>query len=143
MSMKADNCPETSSRTSNSDAIRLKTHVNQKRRGEPSFLSLLYGSFHPSMAVSQLESRATCKLVIDHIFHLYKIKSSVGFASLRFNFIQMKYMINNLYVSQESCAGCDLSHKWRIVNSVPFTSSENRKDLFHLLLSNRTGTFCF
>ena len=83
MSMRAENCPETSSRTSNSDAIRLKTHVNQKRRGEPSFLSLLYGSFHPSMAVSQLESRATCKLVIDHIFHLYKIKSSVGFASLR------------------------------------------------------------
>ena len=53
----------------NSDTLRLKTHVrtpvNQKRRGEPSFLSLLYGSFHPSIAVSQLESRATCKLVID------------------------------------------------------------------------------
>ena len=43
----------------NSDTLRLKTH-NQKRRGEPSFLSLLYGSFHPSIAVSQLESRATC-----------------------------------------------------------------------------------
>ena len=91
MSMRAANCPETSSRRSNSDAIRLKTHVNQKRRGEPSFLSLLYGSFHPSMAVSQLESRATCYLVIDHIFHLYKIK----------------YMINNLYihgVSQSHCS---------------------------------------
>ena len=96
--MRAGNCPETSSRTSNSDSIRLKTHVNQKGRGKPSFLSLLYGSFHPSMAVSQLESRAICKLVIDHIFHLYKIKSSVGFASLQFNFIQMKYMINNLYL---------------------------------------------
>ena len=53
----------------NSDTLRLKmqvrTPVNQERRGEPSFLSLLYGSFHPSLAVSQLESRATCKLVID------------------------------------------------------------------------------
>ena len=78
MSMRADNCPKTSSRTSNSDAIRLKTHVNQKRRGEPSFLSFLNASFHPSMAVSQLESRATCKLDIDHIFHLYEIKSEGG-----------------------------------------------------------------
>ena len=53
----------------NSDTLRLKSHVrtpvNQKRRGEPSFLSLLYSSFHPSIAVSQLGSRATCKLVID------------------------------------------------------------------------------
>ena len=53
----------------NSDTLRLKTHVrtsvNQKGRGEPSFLSLLYGSFYPSTAVSQLESRATCKLVVD------------------------------------------------------------------------------
>ena len=53
----------------NSDTLRPKTHVrtpvNQKRRGEPSFLSPLYGSFHPSIAITQLESRATCKLVID------------------------------------------------------------------------------
>ena len=41
-----------------------RTFVHPYRRGEPSFLSLLYGSFYPSIAVSQLESRATCKLVI-------------------------------------------------------------------------------
>ena len=53
----------------NSDTLRPKTQVrtpvNQKRRGEPSFLLLLYGSFHSSTVVSQLENRATCKLVID------------------------------------------------------------------------------